>query len=284
MDILSVNADQKLAHVASSIGRDPMSWQGWYALVISVNDTEKDLMQECLFWTKSIVESYLSEAEGRLYFCAERGIHILCKTPTKDVLEQTGRQICELVHVESSVRPTFELYDLSAFGFMYTKSVLENTSNIFSLPEAYNETPLAPEKKGIAAKLQTAMQKPQPESQGDRKVLLVEDDPVTRWMVRNALKDECEFATAQCGNKAFSMYSSFEPDVVFLDINLPDKNGYEILEWIMRNDPGACVVMFSSNSGLDNIAHALEDGASGFIAKPFLKENLLHYINHRGEG
>jgi DNA-binding response OmpR family regulator len=36
--------------------------------------------------------------------------------------------------------------------------------------------------------------------------------------------------------------------------------------------------MFSSNDHLDNIANSLEDGATGFIPKPFLKEQLLHYI------
>lgn len=102
----------------------------------------------------------------------------------------------------------------------------------------------------------------------------MEDDAVTRWMVRNALKNECEFITAPSANKAFAMFSSFTPDVVFLDINLPDNSGYAVLEWILKNDPGACVVMFSSNGQLDNIVQAMEKGASGFISKPFLREHL----------
>lgn len=112
------------------------------------------------------------------------------------------------------------------------------------------------------------------------KVLLVEDDPVTRWMVRNALKHECDLATVSEGHKAFEMYASYQPDIVFLDINLPDANGYDVLEWIIHNDPGAAVVMFSSNDNLDNIASSMDQGARGFIAKPFLKEQLLHYIHN----
>ncbi|HOO82434.1 MAG TPA: response regulator [Alphaproteobacteria bacterium] len=77
---------------------------------------------------------------------------------------------------------------------------------------------------------------------GAVRVLLVEDDPVTRWMVRSALKKECEFVTAQSANNAFGLYASYQPDVVFLDIDLPDGNGHDVLKWIMRNDPGACVV------------------------------------------
>lgn len=110
------------------------------------------------------------------------------------------------------------------------------------------------------------------------KVLLVEDDPVTRWMVRMALKDECRFATATTANKAFAICQSFRPDIVFLDIGLPDKNGCEVLEWLMRNDPGVCVVVFSGSRDMNDICRALEGGAKGYIPKPFEKNSFLHYI------
>lgn len=110
------------------------------------------------------------------------------------------------------------------------------------------------------------------------KVLLVEDDPVTRWMVRTGLKEECLFATANHVQQAMDLYVSFEPDLVFLDIQLPDGSGYDVLDWIMWHDLHAYVVMFSSYNDLDNIMKAFENGASGFVAKPFIKETLLHYI------
>ena len=113
------------------------------------------------------------------------------------------------------------------------------------------------------------------------RVLLIEDDPVTRWIVRKSLRHACRFATAPTASQAYAMFQSFQPDIVFLDINLPDQSGRAVLEWILRNDPGVRVIMFSSNDNLDNIAQTLEKGASGFIAKPFLKEELLHYV--RGE-
>ena len=99
-------------------------------------------------------------------------------------------------------------------------------------------------------------------------------------MVRKALKDECELVTAPEGNKVFSLYASYQPDIVFLDINLPDLNGYDVLDWIMNNDPGACVVMFSSNNDMDNIVSCMGYGAKGFVSKPFSKDKLLHYIHH----
>lgn len=272
MDILSVNADSKLLEVASSIGQSPISWQGWLCLYIHVEDIDDHIYEDCLLWTKSIVESYLKDLEGRVYFCNNKTIHILCKSGTKKVLEQTGQQICDLIYSESALVANYKIYELEQTGFEYAQTVLKETDNIFSMPHSVAEKQGDPSLKEPHHDCNTKSQQECP------RVLLVEDDPVTRWMVRNTLKFECEFATAPTANKAFGMYTSYQPDVVFLDIDLPDKNGYTVLEWIMNNDPGARVVMFSSNNHLDNITGALDEGATGFIAKPFLKEDLLHYV------
>lgn len=270
MEILSVNADQKLVNMASAIGRNPQSWDGWFCLEIKLQDVEDDFHQDCLIWTKSILDSYFKDTQGRAYFCDNKDIHILCKVESPKRLHQTGQQICDLIYAENALAFHYNVHDLAENGYAYAQDVLTQIDALFSRPAKSQDTP----------KSKTLPLTP---SSGTTKVLLIEDDPVARWMVQNALKNECEFTTASTVNQAFGMYSACQPDVVFLDINLPDGSGYAVLEWIMRNDPGACVVMFSGNDNLDNIASALEDGASGFIAKPFLKESLLHYIhNHTG--
>ena len=278
MDILSVNANQKVTHIAASIGRNPLSWQHWFSLHLHLEGIDDALKQECFIWTKSIVDSYFQAAEGRVYFC-ENDIHVICKNVSEHVLVQGAQQICDLVYNECANNVlSYALYDLSEQGFLYAKNVLEQSGNIFSMPVSVHAGlgDIAGEQAPTLRPIKSG--KPIMNCQDYTKVLLIEDDPVTRWMVRNALKHECHFATATSTNTAFSMYNSYQPDVVFLDINLPDGNGYTVLEWIMRNDPGACVVMFSSNDNLDNISSALDEGASGFIAKPFLKEQLLHYV------
>lgn len=111
------------------------------------------------------------------------------------------------------------------------------------------------------------------------RVLLIEDDPVTRWMVRKTLKRDCILATASSAGKAYAAYASYAPDVVFLDINLPDASGHDVLAWIMRNDPGAWVVMFTASNTAEDVSRALGGGARGYIAKPFIKEKLLEYVN-----
>lgn len=273
MEVLSVNADQKIVNLASSIGRSPRSWKGWKCLYIDLSKIDDELYHDCIVWMKALIQSYLGDFDGCSYISNQKIVHILCKNVSHDVLEETGQQIYEFIYAEGSMAIDSMICDLDTEGGIYAQSVLADAGDIlsFSSPD-YNHFSGADLDLGDVQHEDSHLMSDAP------KVLLVEDDPVTRWMVRKGLKDECDFAVADCGNKAFSMYSSFQPDVVFLDINLPDKSGHAILSWVLHNDPGACVVMFSSNDDLDNMTRALDAGASGFIAKPFLKNELLHYI------
>lgn len=280
MDIITVNAETKLLPVISCIGRFPKSWRGWYAMRISFQELNPEAIDDGFFCAKSIIESYLGEVEGRVYNCGQT-LHILCKNVVLDILEQTGAQVRDLLNAENEVGSVnYKIYSLEGQSADYARIAEQDCNGAFFLVSTGSfldrvEQDFLQDQILISAN----KTKKEPKSlQELTKVLLIEDDPVTRWMVRNSLKNECEFASASCANKAFSMYSSFNPEIVFLDINLPDNDGYSVLQWIMKNDPGACVVMFSSNSNLDNILSALERGASGFISKPFLRDNLMHYV------
>lgn len=277
MDILSVNAETQLMKFASTVGQSQHSWRGWHCLRIAMDQLNEDLQHECLFWAKSLLTAYLEGVDGRIYFCEGSSIHIVSKGLSEDVLMHAGSQICALVFSESGCEVSYDLFDLAHHGDMYAKETLERNTDI--LNRVYHKNFDADDSKenSMIDGMLKAYQSKKTIEVSNSKVLLVEDDPVTRWLVRNALKDSCDLATASTANKAFSLYSSYQPDVVFLDINLPDKNGYEVLAWIMRNDPGAKVVMFSSQSDIDNITDALERGASGFIGKPFVKDQLLNY-------
>ncbi len=78
---------------------------------------------------------------------------------------------------------------------------------------------------------------------------------------------------------ALDKYTNIAPDILFLDINLPDVTGHELLEKILILDPDAYVIMLSGNCDRDNITQAISKGAKGFIAKPFTKDKLFQYID-----
>lgn len=269
MEILSANADQKVVNVASMIGRHSKSWSGWYSLHIEMDDISDDLYRDCLVWTKSIVDSYLKNVSGRVYFCDNKNINIICKIENPRALHYVGEEICDLALSEGGKQCLYNVYDLKSEGHLYTQNIIDRANLFLSRnpPMLYCHKDATIHENNEYKRLSKNL-----------KILLVEDDVITRWMIRSVVKNEGELITAPTANKAYSIYSSHKPDIVLLDINLPDGNGLSVLDWIMRNDPGACVVMFSSEDSLDNITSALENGAKGFIKKPFLKEDIYFYI------
>jgi two-component system chemotaxis response regulator CheY len=267
--------------VASSIGRDPKSWKGWHCLLVKSETDEIEIAQDCLVWAKAVVESYLKGSEGRIYAYGNGNIHIICRDAGRNLLEQVGSHIRDYINAENQIFVSFIIYDLEADGFAYASNVLADNGDILSPEFSIFSQKKLKESHNIFAFSSNLDNQNISNRRDFTKVLLIEDDPVTRWMVRHALKDQCQLATAPTAGQAFVLYQAWKPDVVFLDINLPDKNGLDVLKWIKSNDPGAYVVMFSSANNMDNITGALEDGASGFVAKPFLKDSLLHYINRQ---
>jgi DNA-binding NtrC family response regulator len=109
-------------------------------------------------------------------------------------------------------------------------------------------------------------------------VLVVEDDPLTRRIVSYSFKENYALVTAQSAHDAVANYLLYAPDIVFLDIGLPDVDGFAVLKQILHCDPDAYVVMFSSHSSSDTVAKALYEGAMGFVGKPFKSQDMRQYI------
>jgi two-component system, chemotaxis family, chemotaxis protein CheY len=110
------------------------------------------------------------------------------------------------------------------------------------------------------------------------RVLLIEDDRSMRRLVSAELEEYCDLIQAPDASQGISAYNAFQPDIVFMDIELPDGDGHNLLSWMLRNDSGAFVVMFSGHSDSENIIKCAETGAKGFIAKPFNVNKMLHFI------
>lgn len=111
------------------------------------------------------------------------------------------------------------------------------------------------------------------------RVLLVEDDPLTRQLVRKCLKGECMFATATSAQGAIETCGSYNPDVVFLDLGLPDYSGSVVLDWIRLNQPHTTVVLFTNTDDYGLISSLMHKGAVGYIPKPFVRDDFVNYIN-----
>jgi two-component system chemotaxis response regulator CheY len=109
-------------------------------------------------------------------------------------------------------------------------------------------------------------------------IVVVEDDPFSRKLVHSSLNEFYAVSSAADGHNAISNYVFKAPNVMFLDIDLPDISGHEVLKKILEIDPDAYIIMLSGNGDKDNIMKAIQHGAKGFVAKPFTKDKLFTYI------
>lgn len=119
------------------------------------------------------------------------------------------------------------------------------------------------------------------------KVLICDDSLLIRKKLRSTLeKCKCkEILEASNGNEAVDLVQAESPDVVFMDIVMPDKDGIEALEEIMKMNPNVKVVMASSAGTKEHLKTALEKGAYDFIQKPISLEattNLIEKIIKEG--
>lgn len=102
--------------------------------------------------------------------------------------------------------------------------------------------------------------------------ILIIDDSVDARDYLSQILEELGFEEV-LGSEDFEsaqhLLSIHEPNVVFLDIELPDTDGTRILEYINDHYPNSHVVMCSGHNSLENVQNTWELGAKGFIAKPF---------------
>lgn len=269
--------EDSLSALIHAVARTPESWRGWVCLALRPGDgAPADRGREMLDAAAALLSSYLMGFEHRLFLHADRELYAFFRAVPQSVLDEAREQISAIAEIETGLPCEDMLYALETQALALENHFHENGGNILNLPAKKRParqdftTPEDFHPGNVALDRN-------PET-GALRVLLVDDDPVVRWMVRNVLRRECRFVAASNARSACAMIPDYRPDVIFLDIDLPDRDGRSVLQWIVADDPGACVVMFSGNGDLDSIAGALENGAKGFIAKPFLRENLLRYV------
>ncbi len=106
-------------------------------------------------------------------------------------------------------------------------------------------------------------------------VLVVEDDMPIRNLISTTLKThEYKFLTAKDGNDAILQASSYNPDIVLLDLGLPDIDGIEVIKKI-RSWSNMPIIVISARSEDSDKIEALDCGADDYLIKPFSVEELL---------
>ncbi len=101
------------------------------------------------------------------------------------------------------------------------------------------------------------------------KILVVDDDPAIRNLIHRFLtKQNYQMESAEDGKTAMTIFEQFNPDLVILDVNLPDANGYNLCKE-MQERTGVFVLMLTSRTDEADKIKGFSQGADDYITKPF---------------
>jgi two-component system chemotaxis response regulator CheY len=109
------------------------------------------------------------------------------------------------------------------------------------------------------------------------KVLIVDDAAFMRMSINQMLTNSGYEVVGEAvnGKDAILKFKELQPDIITMDITMPDMDGIQAVRAIMAIDPNAKVLMISAMGQQTMVLDAMKAGAKNFIVKPFQKERLL---------
>jgi two-component system chemotaxis response regulator CheY len=240
--------------------------------------------EQCLPLFLSTLDNILLSDPGQAYICHDGDVFVIARTLTNKILSSLQTHMTQKLGLASfgGLADLFEIGIDAERLITLGRTKLENRK-IFEQKKLEKKKeellPIEREKalQEISEQMISTLSKRRA-ARDEPEIMIVEDDAFSQKLVCNTLGNKYTVSVSGDGQGAIMAYVTKAPDVLFLDIGLPDMDGHAVLERIFKMDPQAYVVMFSGNGNKENIMRALELGAKGFVGKPFTKEKLFQYI------
>lgn len=111
-------------------------------------------------------------------------------------------------------------------------------------------------------------------------ILVVDDSRTSRRILKDLLEKNGHVVVGEAvnGQDGYDSYNKLNPDIVTMDITMPEVDGIESLRLIRKVDPNAKVIMITAAGQKEKMMEALKYGASDFISKPFNEDVVLDTI------
>src|SRR5437588_13113362 len=101
------------------------------------------------------------------------------------------------------------------------------------------------------------------------KILVVDDERLVRWSLRQKCEEwGYQVVEAPAGEAGLRLAQHESPDLILLDVRLPDLNGLQVLQQLKKNGDARAVIMITADPQLDDVKSALKLGAFDFVGKP----------------
>ncbi|MBA4372423.1 MAG: DNA-binding response regulator [Thermodesulfovibrio sp.] len=112
------------------------------------------------------------------------------------------------------------------------------------------------------------------------KILVIDDEKLLRWSLQqNLSKEGFTVVTAERGMEGFDLYIEEQPDIVLLDVHLPDVSGITILENIKKENKDAIIIMVTAFGDIQTAVRTIKTGAYDFVEKPFNMDKIKILIS-----
>ena len=113
-----------------------------------------------------------------------------------------------------------------------------------------------------------------------KKLMIVDDMPVIRMMLKKILQTNGYLVIAEAGDgvEAVKKYMEFRPDLVTMDLTMPEKDGIEAMLDILRFDQSAKIVIVSAVDQQDSLVRAIKAGAVDYLIKPLDAERVVSAV------
>ena len=113
-----------------------------------------------------------------------------------------------------------------------------------------------------------------------KNILVVDDAAFMRMMIKDILTKNGYnvIGEAENGAKAIEKYAELKPDLVIMDITMPDVDGIQAVKEIRKIDPNANIIMCSAMGQQAIVCEAIQAGAKDFIVKPFQSDRVIEAV------
>lgn len=278
-EVLKGDVENQLLAMAGQFVTDA---DGWYGLILNIPGF---LTHQWDYKSKSlealIPQLIKLQSRAWVYLLKSNKIVMLLRVNDKKELVSFVQKLTGALEISNHQLPQAQLVDMKINQNILVKFAQHELDTQRNLEQEKNNEEIQERIKNLDFRISPDILTSR-SSRLRPVVLIVEDDSSTAQLLEHLIsqKRSLDIYMAPTAEEAAVIYRRTAPDLVFLDIGLPDINGLQLLESISRADRNASVVMLTANAYRQNLEHSSRYGAKGFIAKPFTAIKLSQVIKN----
>ncbi len=226
------------------------------------------------------LQGALDGKDCSLFFCADGDVFLWWNGQASETIGQIEKTLCDTLKIEET-SGFFRQYD-GAIQRKMLQHICREKIHI-SIEKETAAPALTEADKQALAKQQWETFAQATKKRGGRskpEIMIVEDVEITRKLLRAIIGNQYVCHMAADGAEAIKLYTENAPDIVFLDIELPDCSGHELASLFGKNDPDAYLIMATANHYESDINAAKENKVKGYAVKPLTLEKIKKFLDN----